>query len=607
MILQELVKYYETLAAQNKIAKPGWVSAKISYALNIDADGNLIGILPLKNSVQKGKKIVEEPRVMIVPEGTKRSVNIAPQYLWDNSKYLLGISAGGIVSENDNEDTIKKKEKQKQRDIECFEATKKMHATLLKNQNGNYAKAVKAFFENWDPSIAQNNNCIAEHLEDDLLSTANMIFSFAGENVFAHEDRTLKATWENRSTNSEDKQQGKCLVSGKYGPVALLHPAIKKIRGAQPAGASLVSFNASAYESFGHDKAQGLNAPVGEYATFAYTTALNNLVDSKRTCKVISDTTIVFWAEDANETYCDVFSAVLEDDNSIGQDDLEDLFTKISKGEIVDVEGVPLKPDNKFHVLGIAPNAARLSIRFYWQDSFGDLIKHLQQYYSELHIVKPTFEKWTKIPLWVLLQETANKNSRDKNASPLLAGAMIRAILNGVNYPQLLFQSIMLRVKADQDDKDKNIQKINWVKASIIKACLIRNYNIKEEITVALNEESNNIAYVLGRTFALLERIQEKANPGINATIKERYFNSACSTPSVIFPILMKLANHHLRKLRGDKSSSVYFEKMLGQLQNKINMTDKPIPSRLSLEEQGIFVLGYYHQTQKFFEKKEDK
>ena len=605
MILQSLVQYYETLESQGKIAKPGWVSAKISYALCINKNGNLIEIVPLKEQDKKGKEI---PRSMSVPEGTKRSVNIAPQFLWDNSKYLLGINLESIITEKDNETIKKSKLKKAKREQECFLAAKKLHLEFLDKAKGSYAQAIKGFFKNWNPQEALNNSIINKHLEDDVLSKANFVFILEKELSYAQDDSELKEIWDKTHTNTSGKKIGQCLVTGKVAPIALLHPGIRGIRGGQPAGCSLVSFNDNAYESYGHVKDQGLNAPVSEYATFAYTAALNYMVSSPTHSQLLGDTTIVFWEQDAVEAYGDVFNtAVTGTSGSIEQKDLLDIFEHISKNQTVDVKGITFRPDNEFYILGLTPNAARLSIRFFWHNTFGELIKNLKKYYEELQIIKPSFEKWETIPLWAILQETANKNSKDKMASPLLAGATLRAVLTGAPYPQLLYQNILLRVKADQDNPDKRIKKISWIKASIIKACLLRNYKLKEAVNVALDEKSNNVAYVLGRLFSVLEALQEKSNPDITSTIKDRYFNAACATPGTIFPILLKMANYYLRKSTIDKGSAIYFEKSIGELENMINMSTMPIPSRMNLEDQGIFILGYYHQTQKRYTKKGDK
>lgn len=581
MILRALVDCYEALTKKGKIAQVGWVTAKISCALNIDLEGNLIGVIPLKVNQIIGKKSREVPKELIVPEGLKRSSGVAAQFLWDNASYFLGFDTKGDIA----------------RSKKCFEASRQRHLELLENAQSDFAIAIKNYFLKWEVDQATQNVYVQEFA--DILATANLVFVLNGKPLYAQEDSELKEIWNNYYKNKNFGNVRQCLVTGENVPIAVLHPAIKGVRGGQPAGTSLVSFNAPAYESYGHE--QGLNAPVGEYAAFAYGSALNYLLSNNNNNIVIGDTTFVYWAEDAENVYESMFGNYLSDtaDDIFSGDSLNNFFVKLSQGESVIVDGIPIKPQNKFYVLALSPNAARLSVRFFLQSSIQSISKNLVLHNEHLSIIKPAYEQNNKIPLWKLLQETANKNAKEKMATPLLAGAVFRAILNGINYPQALFQNIILRVKADQDNKDKHIQKINWIKAAILKACLVRNYK-KEEITVALNEESNNKAYVLGRLFAVLERLQKEVNPSIVATIKDRYFNAACTTPGMIFPLLMKLAGAHLKK----SDYKINNEKQIGLLWNKIVLDEQPIPSRLSLEEQGIFILGYYHQVQAFYTKK---
>ena len=589
MILQALVDYYEALAAQGRVAKPGWGIAKISYALNLDKQGRLLNLISLKLTKQKGKKAVEVPQSILLPEATKRTAEVAAQFLWDNAKYVLGLDASG------------KAERSKQ----CFEAMAQKCQEILAAAVGEKAAALKAFFASWQPEAAHENALLQPYMED-LLSSANLMFKVEGESV--EQDEEIRKAWDAyKSQQASDTAQGICLVTGKKAPVARLHPNIKGLYGAQSSGAALVAFNALAYESYEHK--QGDNAPVSEYAAFAYTTALNTLLASERNYLRIGEMTVVFWAEGADEDNEDVFGDVFSSENKIIEDDdLQGFFEKVSRGQSFSVKDYLVKPENKFYILGLSPNAARIAVRFFLVDTFGDFIKNYEQYFREFEIIKPSFDNRVNVPLWQILQETANKNSKDKAASPLLAGAVLRSILSGIKYPEALYQNTILRAKADQDNPDKNITKISRIKAAIIKACLLRNYKNNEEVvTVALNEECKKVPYVLGRLFAVLEDLQEKANPGINSTIKDRYFNSACATPSVTFPLLTKLANTHLKKISAQRGTVIYFEKLIGELMNKLEVENNAMPARLSLPEQGEFVLGYYHQVQKRFEKREEK
>ena len=589
MILQALVDYYEALAAQGRVAKPGWGIAKISYALNLDKQGRLLNLISLKLTKQKGKKAVAVPQNILLPEATKRTAGVSAQFLWDNAKYVLGLDASG------------KAERSKQ----CFEAMAQKCQEILAAAVGEKATALKAFFASWQPEAAHDNALLQPYMED-LLSSANLMFKVEGESV--EQDEEIRKAWDAyKSQQASDTAQGICLVTGKKAPVARLHPNIKGLYGAQSSGAALVAFNALAYESYEHK--QGDNAPVSEYAAFAYTTALNTLLASERNYLRIGEMTVVFWAEGADKDNEDVFGDIFSSENKIIEDaDLQGFFEKVSQGQAFSVKDYLVKPGNKFYILGLSPNAARISVRFFFADTFGDFIKNYEQYFREFEIIKPSFDNRVNVPLWQILQETANKNSKDKAASPLLAGAVLRSILSGIKYPEALYQNTILRTKADQDNPDKNITKISRIKAAIIKACLLRNYKNNEEVvTVALNEECKKVPYVLGRLFAVLEDLQEKANPGINSTIKDRYFNSACATPSVTFPLLTKLANTHLKKISAQRGTVIYFEKLIGELMNKLEVENNAMPARLSLPEQGEFVLGYYHQVQMRFEKREEK
>ena len=586
MILQALVDNYEALAAKGKVGKPGWGYAKISYALNIDKEGKLLNVITMLTTQQKGKKMVEVPQNIQLPEATKRTAGVAAQFLWDNAKYVLGLDSSG------------KTERTKQ----CFDAMAQKCQTILADSHGEKAEALKAFFANWQPEQAKDNAVLQPYI-DDLLGSANLTFKVEGEPV--ETDAEIIQAWDDyKNAQAGAANQGRCLITGKLAPIARLHPSIKGLLGAQSSGAALVAFNAPAYESYEHK--QGDNAPVSEYAAFAYTTALNTLLASKHNYMRIGDMTIVFWAEAADEANEDVFEDIFASENSIVKDeDLESFFKKVKIGEPFRVEDFVVKPEDKFYILGLSPNAARISVRFFLSNTFGKFITNYEKYFREFEIVKPSFDTRVNPPLWQILQETANKNAKDKAASPLLGGAVLRSILTGINYPEALYQNTLLRAKADQDNPDKKITKISRIKAAIIKAYLMRNK--KEVVTVALNEDSKNVPYVLGRLFAVLENLQEVANPGINSTIKDRYFNSTCANPGVTFPLLTKLANTHLKKISAQTGNVIYFEKLIGGLMDKLEMDKQAFPARLSLSEQGDFILGYYHQVQKRYEKKEDK
>lgn len=587
MILQALVKYYENMAKEEKLPKQGYGTGKVSYALDLSKEGDLLSIISLKLPVQRGNKKVDVPQSLEVPEQESRSVNIFPFFLCDNAIYLLGLDTKG----------------KPQRTLQCFEASKKLHREILSGVDHPAARAILAFFDHWDPAQAADHPYVRENLAG-LIAGGNLIFMVNAE--YAQDIPALRAAWEAHYGAQEQGVELPCLVTGTRQPIAILHGKIRGVQGAQSVGANLVSFNASAYESYGRDGAQGLNAPVGKYAAFAYVTALNALLADPEHRQIISDTTVVFWAESANPDYPVLFNAAIspKEDN---QKLLHAMLEKVSQG-LPPREGV--NPEMPFYILGLAPNAARLSVRFFLQDSFGNFLRNIKQHYDDMEIVRAPYEFPYLSPYW-LLRETVNPNSRDKSGSHLLSGAVMRSILTGDAYPRALMDAVMLRIHAEQDDPERHIKKITRGRAAIIKGYLLRlsrcrnDKHNEEVLQVSLNEESKNKAYVLGRLFAVLERAQMEAYPNINATIKDRYFTSACATPGSVFPTLIKLSRHHIRVIKEPKLKC-YLDNQIKDMIDKLDVEDTPFPLHLSLEDQGYFVVGYYQQAQKRYIKKSE-
>ena len=578
MILQSLLGYYEALVNRGILERPGWSKVKVSYAINLDEDGVLLDVFPLKTPQQRGKKEVMVPQIFNLPTPVTRTVGVTANFLCDNGSYFFGFDNKG----------------KPKRSGACFEASKKLHLELLSDMDNPIANAICSFFLKWKPDNASGSYALQPYL-DDILTGTNLIFEVNGR--YAHEEEDIRSVWQRRYDDASNEATMQCLVTGQEEPVAILHPSIKGVRGAQSSGASLVSFNARAYESYGHEDGQGINAPVGKYAAFAYGAALNHLI-SDRTLR-IGDTTVVYWAEGGEPAYKDVFSAMIngpDDDNTITDADLGRILCKITDGNPVDWQGIEIKPDNHFYILGLSPNAARLAVRFFMRDSFNHFVENVRTHYDRLEIVMPAWDTRETLPLWLLLAETVNQKARDKTPQPQMAGDTMRAILSGGLYPATLLNGVMLRIKAEHE--------ITRGRAAVIKAVLLRNYNntsLKEVLTVELNDQTTYPPYLFGRLFSLLEQIQQAANPGINTTIKDKYFNSACATPSAIFPLLIKLSNSHLRKLEAGRR--IYYERLVSEIMGKIAVG---FPQRLGLPEQGAFQLGYYHQTQKRYEKKKN-
>lgn len=584
MILQALVKYYENLVEEEKVSKQGWCSAKVSYEIELSKEGEIKNIICLKIEEERGKKTVIRPQNLLVPEMVTRSSGVSANFLCDNAKYLLGIS-----QEND--------EKDKKRAEECFLAARDKHLSLLNHAEGEMAKAICLFFQNWKPEKAMEYPKISENWED-ITDGGNLIFGMGTH--YAQDDMQIKRIWDNRKMEINQKAKGICLVTGEQEEISRIHRGIKGVPGAQSSGAALVSFNAPSFESYG--KEQSYNAPVGKYAEFAYTTALNYLLSDRKYSLQIGDTMVVFWAESGKTDYQDAFLECMEPpvDN---QEELKGLFERIQEGKPIIIKGNELNPEQRFFILGLAPNAARLSVRFFYENSFGKILTNISEHYKRMEIIKPKWEENQYLGVQEMLFETVNKKSTDKKPISNMATMTFRAILSGDRYPARLYSDTLIRIRAEQDEK-----KLSWKRMSIIKTYLIHNYKWKEgENYMGLNEESNDIAYVLGRLFSVLESIQADANPGIQATIRDRYFNSACGTPASVFPVLIKLKNSHMKKIGREKEGTKkYYEKLFADIMWKIN-EQEGFPKRLSLEEQGKFALGYYHQIQKKYEKREEK
>lgn len=582
MILQALVRHYENLAAEGEVSREGWCSAGVSYAIQLTPDGQVEQFTSLKQEVERGKKKSFVPSPRVVPQMVTRSSGVAANFLCDNSKYMLGLDKDGVSKQT----------------LDRFQAAKEKHLKFLAGVESEAAKAVRAYFETWDPEKIPESLKESEDWEA-ITDGGNLIFYIRRQE--AQEDEAIQSRWmELQKSDSEvdEDKTGICLVTGKRSEISRIHRAIKGVPGAQSSGAALVSFNAPAFESYG--KEQSYNAPVGKYAEFAYTTALNYLLAQRKYTFQLGDTMIVYWADSGQQVYQDVFAFAFAE-KADNQETLREIFECIREEQPIRMEDIELDPEQPFYILGLAPNAARLSVRFFYQNSFGKILQNFLEHYDRMKMVKPSWETRQYLGVRDMLMETVNMNSRDKSPISNMAAMVFQAILSGERYPASLYTDTMIRIRADQGDK-----KVSWGRAAILKAYLIRNTKWEEGASyMALNKESRETPYLLGRLFAVLEFTQMKANKDdIKVTIRDRYFNSACATPAFIFPILINLKNSHIKKLeRENVGTKKYCEGLIMEVMGKL---DK-FPKRLTLEEQGKFDLGYYHQTQYNYTKREEK
>ncbi|MCE4537556.1 type I-C CRISPR-associated protein Cas8c/Csd1 [Pelomonas sp. P7] len=578
MILQALAQLYERRAADpdpaRRLPSPGLEDKDIPFIVELRPDGSPVLLRDTRRL--DGKKL--RAQTFLVPQGVKKTSGVAANLLWDTAEYTLGVSA-------------------------------KAEAPRLPEQTAAFLARVQALepYSEGDPGLqallaflrAPQLDLLraAPHWDELLQSNALVSFELQGDaGVLICQRPAVQAAIRALAASQAPGTLAHCLVDGAPRPVARLHGAIKGVWGAQTSGANIVSFNLGAYNSYG--KEQGLNAPVGEAAVFAYTTALNALLDRDSPNRIqVGDASTVFWADaphpfdgtgDGEFTLADLFAEADNPDKH--RDAVPALFNAVRSGQMPKAVA-----DTRFFVLGLSPNAARISIRF-WLPSvpFAELAPRLVQHFEDIRVAR-RYDGDPETPsLFRLLTSLALQGKAD-NIPPRLAGEWMRAILEGLPLPAGLLNAAVQRCRAERD--------VPYLRACVLKAWLNRNGRRAPTSSTmpfkeALDMDNPAPAYRLGRLFATLERIQELAQPGINATIRDRYYGAASTTPVAVFTTLLRLKNAHLKKFTGGQET--FYEKLIGEI--LAPMTG--FPSRLTLPQQGEFALGYYHQRQAFFTKK---
>jgi len=589
VIIQSLCKYYDILSNDEEcdIPKLGYSRTKVSAALVISKDGKLVDIISLKIESSTGKKLVAKN--IIVPEQQKRSGSSAPSYfMCDNIQYVLGFDKG---------DNIKEKQ---------FKDFKAKHNKILSSATSKTALAVLNFINSWNVNNALHNPIIIDNFK--TLLDGNLVFRLDGEFEFAHKNKEIINLWEKNNSPIDDPTIEQCLITGEYLEIERIHNSIKPLfmqKGKQPSpnGWTIVAVDKDSTAFDSYDKKQSYNSPISKKSAFAYTTVLNYMLTNSKQKIQIGDATTVFWAESPSNLYSDLAMQlfnpeVVEDTDEVTSDSetqrlISDVLESARLGNKIPMDIYKgINPLTKFYVLGLSPNASRVSVRFFHSDTFGGFVEKVTMHYRDMEIVKEYENNRTNIPIRWLVAETISPKSSEKEAKPLLAGAIMRSILNGGMYPQSLYNSILQRVRTDSEIR------VNYIRASIIKASLSRkaritkNKIIEEVLTVALNEKTTEKSYLLGRLFAILEKTQKDSG---NETIRSRYFASAMTTPGAVFPLLLRLAQHHISKVKFGFLNDKKIEAILNDIER--------FPSHLSLDEQGIFILGYYHQRPKLWEK----
>ncbi|WP_295711090.1 type I-C CRISPR-associated protein Cas8c/Csd1 [uncultured Neisseria sp.] len=609
MILASLARYYSRLAAENdemgnpKVPPYGFSEEKIGWILVLDKEGRLKTVVPNLTADKK-----PQPKLMSVPQSFKRpGTTPKPFFLWDKTSYALGVEA--------NKNKAEAKEKPFTSSEKTFDAFKQYHLDLLQSSDDEGLQALCRFLQNWQPAHFAAENLPAEMLD------ANIAFSLEKPTALIHKREAAQSFWAG-CLKSDEALEGLCLISGDTAPIARLHPAIKGVFGGQSSGGSIVSFNKSnpAFASFG--KEQGANAPVSEQSAFAYTTTLNYLLRRENNhCLTIGDASTVFWAEAddsataqaAEDFFAHVFTPPDDEQESAK---IFNVLEQIGKGRPLQEIAPELSANTRFYILGLAPNAARISVRFWLDTTFGQLAENLAQHWKDLHIEPSAWKKGKEPPVWRILLETTPKRkdaegrlkkSESKDIPPQLAGEYMRSVLTGRFYPKTMLTRMIGRIRSDGY--------ISGLRVAVIKAVINRNSLYREELKMGLNEETHDIPYRLGRLFAIIELAQSSALGELNAGVRDKFYGGASSSPHSTFPLLLDNYRTHISALRkGRKAKWVKGDpkKLANWLEGKVGEiigvfdAETPFPRHLSLEEQGRFVVGYYQQRFKKYNKQED-
>lgn len=597
MLIKALCDYYDVLASEGKVLSDGYSKQNVHYLICLTLDGKIdeiVNFQTIERTTAKNGKIKEKfiPKEVVMPLRTEKS-GIDGNIIEHRPLYIFGLNfVGDKFSPYDNTQKAEK----------SHEIFVEENLKFIEGLDSPVINAYRAFIENWQPENETENSYLLGLGK--AYNNSYFAFCLSGRpNLLLHEDLLIKEKWERQyaeSNTDSDKIKSQCTITGEIEPIARIHRNLKGIVGGHTKGCSLICFNNASECSYGNE--QSYNSNISETAMKKYTGAFNYLLGNKRHKKLIDDITVVYWATggEKNEVCSDLMSfLVFGDDDLMDENQTEEMLDglmksaregNISSERISSIDNIDKNVD--FYMVGIKPNSSRVALKFIYHRKFGQMLENIALHQSDMQMG----EKVIPVPIWKLKKEMISPKSSNEKVDASLLAEIFKTIIYGTNYPAYLLSTIIRRVKTDR--------KINGIRAGAIKACINRKSRLsgeKEELKLALDYENKNQAYLCGRLFATLEKLQQEAsNNSLNRTIKDSYFSSAASKPALVFPKLLSLAQNHLKKL--NEKSLIFFNKLIQEIIDGIN---GEFPETLMLSEQGKFMIGYYQQYQSFFIKKD--
>lgn len=605
MLIKALCDYFDIASEAGLLTPDGYSETKTHFKIALNENGEICEVINVQNQEQRGSKTVFVPRIEIFPKRAEVSAVFA-NYIEHRPLYLFGLSVSKVVeTENGEKENILEITPKSEK---SFKYMVEKNLSFLEDIDSPIVNAFRKFITNWNPENELENSFLKSLIGFDK---SGYTFCLDGNPEYTlHKDEKVLEKWEElyfQETEDETAVYEQCSITGNVEKIARTHGKIKGIHGGASAGNVLVCFNNSCDESYG--RTQSYNCNISEKAMKKYTTALNYLLSSDRHNMAYEDLNIVFWAmneRDENENL--LMNSVFGNPNSADREKTEEMLLSLLK----DAQKGDLTPemlnaiDNidgnvDFYMVGMTPNVSRIAINFVHKNKFVDVMKNVVKYQQEMQVsdeIKPVYIWHIKDALQI--QRDKKNSSDNKKIHTSLMAKIFEAVLFGTHYPNFLLADIVRRVKVETQANSY----INRIRAGIIKACINRNYH--KGVKNMLDTKNTDVAYVCGRLFAVLEKIQkDSVHTSLNRTIKDTYFASAATRPASIFPKLLTLSNSHMRKIKSENPAwATRNEKLLVEIEG---LLDSKYPTRLSLVDQGTFYIGYYHQYQDFFKKNENK